>query len=220
MDPFSKSALAALAALALLAKAPAARADVIYDAIGTDTSGQAFTTIQVTGPVAESFSTGRRTFVFTDLKLLLGVATPPDHKTISVDLLSDNANAPGTVISHLATIQDSKLSSWAEPSIYNVHVPSIDLAPQTRYWIQLSSPKGSTAVWAYTQDMSGKGVGGEYDAYSVAQLVCPNPESGTGAYQMAVQGDPPPIPEPTSLALLGVAVAGIGTVARRRPRAR
>jgi hypothetical protein len=196
----------------VLSIVPHANAGVLYNNIGaqayfedhiTDTGAQAF------GPLYASFSTGAYTSMLTDLQLRLGVGDPADGGSFTVSLLSNAGLNPGGMLASLGTVLDSTLSP-AQSSVIDIRIGTpIALAADTRYWIELSSDNTS-ATWAYSFDLSGAGVAGEY--YDNADGVYPNNSSEwPGAYQMSVTA----VPEPLSVALFLSGLVGIGVVRRR-----
>jgi hypothetical protein len=191
---------------------PHATAGVLYNNLGaqtyfedhvTDTGSQAF------GPLYASFSTGAHASGLTDLKLRLGADDPADGGSLTVLLLSDAGLTPGAVLASLGTVFDSALSS-AQTSVIDIPLDAaIALAADTRYWIELSSDNTS-ATWAYSFDLCGPGVAGDY--YDNVDGVYPNNSSEwPGAYQMAVTA----VPEPLSVTLLLGGLVGISVVRRR-----
>src|SRR5208283_4263080 len=55
--------------------------------------------------------------------------------TLTVDLLSDNSTAPGSVLNTIGTISTDLLTS--APTVFTLTAPSgIILSPNTRYWLQ------------------------------------------------------------------------------------
>jgi len=182
-----------------------AHGGTIYDSLtgATTISSDPVTSF---GPLADSFSTiGATTLV--DVKFLL-TGDPTAGGTTIVYLLSDASTSPGSVIAQLGSINDSSLTSSFTVQDVSGFAP-VALNAGTRYWIELSSTN-SSAFWAYTYDIMGPGVAGEFFANSAA--VFPNYD---GPYQMQVNTGAVPIPEPTAFAL---AMIGIGTlVALRRP---
>jgi hypothetical protein len=198
----------------ILPVVPQASAAVLYDNLGaqtyssdhvTDTGAQAF------GPLYASFSTGASATALTDLKLRLGADDPAAGGSFAVSLLSDAALHPGAVLASLGILFDSALSS-APSSVIDIPIGTpIALAADTRYWIELSSDNTS-ATWAYSLDLSGTGVAGEYYD-NVGGVSANNASDGPGAYQMSVTT----VPEPFSGALFLSGLVGFGVIRRRNP---
>ena len=88
----------------------------------------------------------------------------------------------------------------------------IALAPSTRYWIQLSSTDESGSTWAWSTDVSGPGVAGEFFANSGGVF----PNDPDGPYQMRVSGTASVVPEPSTASLaLGLFSCGALMLRRR-----
>jgi hypothetical protein len=203
----------AATAMFALWSAGTARANVLYDNLGASSSGSDSTS--TSGPLADSFSTGGLSFLFSDLKLLL-LGDNTSAGFTSVRLLSDSSGNPGSLLDTLATIDDSALTSAASVFDISSFAP-ITLAPNTRYWIQLTAPAHGTTSsnWAVSSDTSGPGVAGEF--FSNTNGVFPNSEV---PYQMAVRGTPvtTAVPVPMSITLFGTSLVGLVGLIRRRAK--
>jgi hypothetical protein len=204
-----------------LATAANAGPVTLFDNIGADyiNNGgvdQIDTTLGI-GPLADSFSTGGSSVLLTDLKLLLVVeGTPNPNATVTITLNSDNATAPGAVLTTIGTISDSSIPVGPPGAVFDFPVASFALAANTRYWIQLSTNDGSSAFWTWSLDTSGTGVANEFFFNQLGGGVAfPNSD---GPYLMQVNGFENAIPEPSSVALLGVGIGGIVVLNRLRKR--
>ncbi len=151
-------------------------------------------------PLFDSFSSGPADTTLLDVQLRLR-RDLPTFGSISVALYNDSGNplpSPGTMLGDpLGTIDDTSLSS--DFSVVDVFT-SRHLDANTRYWIELSSTDGSSAVWSWSFDQSGIGVAGEYFGHDGSVL--PNIY---GPYQMVVI-----TPLPGAVWLLGSGLAGLG----------
>ena len=136
--------------------APANAAAISFDNLNA-TSVDA-DSIATFGPIAASFSTDG--FGTTLLQVSLKLSGTADAGSVDVQLLSDSSTSPGSLLSTIGTLNDSLLSSTLLNYTLTLATP-FNLAANTRYWIKLIS-NGSSANWAWSQDISGPGVAGEY----------------------------------------------------------
>jgi hypothetical protein len=163
--------------------------------------------------VFQSFSNQAGSFSLTDVQLLLG-GSPTDNNSFSVDLYADSSTKPtGGLIDHIGSLSDSSLIANTN-HVYDFPTAAFALAPNTRYWVGLSTTSGtggSNVNWDI-EGVSGAvppgdvGVTGEF--IDVAGVVSPDDFGGfRQALQMQVTVSPTvqsSVPEPSAF-LLGAA---------------
>lgn len=152
--------------LALLPIGVNAAADTLYDSLTANTavsSGYNLVSDANFGPLADSFSTGSTDFLLNDIQLALTVDNPSTTGTVTVSLLIDNATSPGATIATLGTVNDNALSAYTPATVDFSQATPIDLAANSRYWVEVSSTDDSSAGWSYTADTSGTGVANEFN---------------------------------------------------------
>ncbi len=203
-----------------------ARADVvIYDSLnsppagGDSGSGDYISTSPgqsgAHGALADSFSVSGSTTI-TDVKLDLvgGDGTTADYITVKI-LTDSGSHTPGSTV--LYTNSFSTILSTSPAAPLDLSGLSVLLATSGRYWVSVSSTTaGSTSVWEYENDATGTGTSAEYNAsanngshlnsvtYSPYMMII-STSSGSTA-----------VPEPGTLALVSLGLAGMGFVGKRR----
>jgi hypothetical protein len=200
-----EGAIALLACFLFLAGA--ANAAVVYDNLGSLNAGA--DPIYSFGPLYDSFSTGASGFSLASVQLLLNASQATG--SISVALYQDNATSPGVSLTTIGVLNDSALTSALSVFGFALSTPYA-LAPNTRYWLGVSSGNGSSANWGWSLDQAATGVAGEYFANQNGVF----PNSG-GPYQMRLS-DMAPVPVPGALLLFGPGLAGLAAIRRRFKR--
>ena len=142
------------AALAGLAMSPAAKADdVLFDNLAAPVKNSA----SVDHPLFDSFSTGAGSETLSGLTLLLDANIPTGSSSVTVQLFANatTGNNPGTALATLASISESSLTTSLADFTVSLSATPL-LTANTRYWIGLDSPLGSSIQWGFASNDSGR----------------------------------------------------------------
>jgi hypothetical protein len=192
--------------------AGAAHAVAIY--VNLDSNTEGIDSVGSWGPpLFNSFSVGQDPYFLTEIQLLLERDVFATAGNFSVYLCI--AGPPGSnglppapsysVSDRIDTFSDT-IFDTKELSVLSVPLdPGKWLSPNTRYWVVLDSQDRSTVNWAYTFDLTGIGVAGEYCGYGTNVYSWEE-----GPYQMRL------VPLPGTVWLLGSGLAGLGLWRLRR----
>jgi hypothetical protein len=110
---------------------------------------------------AQSFSTGAGSTTVTDVQLSLLSGDPNDGGHVTVDLLSNSGNSPGTLVATLGTIADSALANGSFATNDLTVTDAGALTADTRYWIEVTATTGNVN-WGATDSVSGTEVSSEF----------------------------------------------------------
>lgn len=171
------------------------------------------------GPLAQSFTAGNHSL--HDVKLALSALN--DTGSIIITLLNDAGGTPGSLVATLGTLTDSNI--FAAGGIDTVSFANMDLSSfppvsmtsGATYWIDVADAgvplaDTTTVAWSVGTDTAAADVVGQF---IFADGVSTDVPTFGGPFQMQVND----APEPISLSLLGVGVAGLVALRRRRAKA-
>lgn len=215
MNPISSTATlaAACAATLLLATVPAARADTVFDNLGSAQDGS--DPVLAYGPLADSFTSTTDGWL-TGVSALLANGSPDIVGLLRWSLHADAGNnSPGVELAALGTLSSADVGgSFASYSL----TPSaaVSLTAGTRYWIEIEAQGPNAVAWSWSADLGAIGVGGEFN-YNA--LLGSSSNASFAPYQMAVAVTP--VPEPASALLTALGFATLAAAGRhRKTRAR
>jgi hypothetical protein len=228
---FSKArGLVASAAVGIMAMSTSARAEVLFESLGSQNSGVVGDQGDEFSGFSATFNTGARAFRLSDVSLLLGTNyfLPGDTFTVSLggglplsDVVFEDGfglNFTGGPTLASVTLPISDLSADLTVQDF-IQFANITLQPNALYAISVTLSQSSesdtaTVLWGTTADYSGSGVADGYNRSYLTNngffpnIPTPPPNNGGPIFQMEVSGVA--APEPSTWALMLVGLAGLG----------
>jgi hypothetical protein len=159
----------------------------------------------------ESFTPGQNA-AFGSLRIALSEVFPGSQgSSLTINLMADSGNAPGAILETWLTAPGSLglLGNNNSPLVLNSNL-NLTLLSGTEYWITASLTGLGNAIawnWNSTGDLNAQAINDGSGWFSPSGLT-------PGAFQ--VDSAASTVPEPSTLALFGVAFAGIAVCFRRR----
>lgn len=142
---------------------------------------------------------------------------PASSDNFTIQIFDDNAGQPGAILHNLSNIVDAgRVDTGVDLAVYSIFAYWIDIAPLDlsagdTYWLSIFNTTSPDERWFWGSNASGGNA-----QFRFFQPPDPDPGWETVDYTMDFQlTGPSSIPEPTTLALMGLGLAGIGYGRRR-----
>ena len=196
----------------LLFIASEARADtVVFSNFGpgmtfNQTQGVSVTASNLFGDIPAQAFTPSQTVTFSSAQLPMNLVTGPNH--FQVLLMTSSGGLPGTIIETI-TLTDAVPMFPPQIVVANSALHPV-LTAGTQYWLAVFAPEPNTfGIWNFS-----------LNDFSTPQALAFTSPTGpwvvNNVTRSAFQINGEPIPEPSTLLLLGTGLATLGTAVRKR----
>jgi hypothetical protein len=236
----TKTTAFVVGAAAILFAAPAS-AGVVYNTIHPTEQYSATAIGSPAGPLAISFNVASSSTI-TDIQLAMSAGTPSDGGSVLVYLVPDDGSGPPptagmpaggasfTGKTLIGTILDSSLTlagmTGAGQSVGIVDLPTSVGVAAGEYWLGFTTTGSGRLAFDTSSYLAGTGTTGQKDFTQIALwgtygvvtgtgTGTLNPGAGNRVFEAQITTGVA-TPEPASLAIVGVGLAGLGFLTRRR----
>lgn len=154
----------------------------------------------------------------------------PAQGDFVITFYQDAAGLPGTEISSYGVgsanqtatgniVGDPRYTTYPEYE-YDATIAALSLAANTPYWVEISNNTeyALTGSWFWETTATTSNLNAFYCGPGTSSMFCEPGQWGLANASLAFQLTGPTIPEPATVALLGIGLAGLG-FSRRRKRA-